>query len=235
MTRAVFLHGYGADKLTWAGVRPVLENVDIVSPDLPGHSSAVGDLGDGSIDDLGTRVLTNLDSGPPAWLVGHSLGGGIALWLANQAPELWKGLILLAPLGLGKNVDQTRLLDYPSIRTEEQMRSFLESLVTDTNLIKKAFSQYALLQLDVPGGRASMEKIVRRLPKSEDHIQTILPNVARHRLDITVIWGIEDTVMQPDASRIETLGKLVRIPNIGHIPHVEAMKDVNAILKAKIL
>ena len=234
MTRAVLLHGFGADQLTWTGIRSILTHVDVASPDLPGHGSALSDLGSGSLDDMGTRLLNRLEDEPPAWLVGHSLGGGLALWLAAQHPQRWKGLILLAPLGLGQNTDFARLLDYPKIKTETQMQEFLESLVYDKSLIQSLFSQYTLDQLNVNGARLAMEKIAGQLQSAETQVHDLLPQMDRESLDITVIWGTDDTVLQPEKSRIASLGQLTEIRNVGHIPHVEAMKDVNGILKAKI-
>ena len=234
MTRAVLLHGFGADQLTWAGVRPILTHVDVASPDLPGHGSALSDLGSGSLDDIGMRLLNRLEHEPPAWLVGHSLGGGLALWLAAKQPQRWKGLILIAPLGLGQKADFARLIDYPKIKTEIQMQEFLESLVYDRSLIQNVFSQYALEQLNTDGARPAMERIAGQLQNAETQVHDLLRRIDRESLDITVVWGTADTVLQPDKSRIASLGKLIEIHNVGHIPHVEAMKDVNEILKAKI-
>lgn len=235
MTRAVFLHGFGADQLTWAGVRPVLANVETITPDLPGHGSSVSDLGSGSLDDIGTRLLNRLEDGTPAWLVGHSLGGGLALWLAARYPERWKGLILLAPLGLGQNADFPRLLEYPNIHSEQQMQEFLESLVSDKTLIQNIFSQYALGQLNASGARQAMRKIVTQLQDAETQIHGLLPKIREHCLDITVIWGTADSILQPNVSKVETLGELIEVANVGHIPHVEASKDVNEILRAKFI
>jgi len=234
VTRAVFLHGFGADQLTWAGVRPFLTNVEITTLDLPGHGSSVSDLGSGSLNDLGMRLQRRLDDAAPAWLVGHSLGGGLVLWLAARYPERWKGLILLAPLGLGQNTDFARLLEYPNIHIEHQMQEFLESLVFNKSLIQKQFCQYALEQMNAPGTRSAMQKIVDQLQDAETQIHELLPQISEHDLDVTFVWGTSETVLQPDISKIEQLGELIEIANVGHIPHVEAPKDVNEILRAKI-
>ena len=124
MSRAVFLHGFGADRLSWLGSVSALTEVDCVTPDLPGHGTAVDALEDGTLEDLATGVLTRLPDGPPAWLVGHSLGGGVAMWLAANHPERWRGLVLFAPLGLGKDIDHARLQGYPDIADEDEMMAY---------------------------------------------------------------------------------------------------------------
>src|SRR3989475_7126796 len=50
--------------------------------------------------DYVARVLTSLAI-PPALLLGHSLGGGVAMHLAIRRPELVSGLVLIAQVGLG--------------------------------------------------------------------------------------------------------------------------------------
>ena len=102
--QAVFLHAFGADRLTWAGTMPAVRGIDAVFPDLPGHGNSVADLGDGSLGDMASRLMACIATGPPAWLVGHSLGGGLALKLAAEAPNRLLGLVLMAPIGLGRGL-----------------------------------------------------------------------------------------------------------------------------------
>ena len=102
--RAVFLHGFAADRLTWVGTTPAIPGIDAVTPDLPGHGNSIGDLGDGSLEDLASRLFAGIKCGPPVWLIGHSLGGGLALKLAAEMPELFRGLVLLAPIALGRRL-----------------------------------------------------------------------------------------------------------------------------------
>ena len=81
--KAVYLHGFGADSLSWAGTMGALNQIENHAVDLPGHGSALDMLNDGSLADLAEGVLQGIADAPPAWLVGHSLGGGIALWLRS--------------------------------------------------------------------------------------------------------------------------------------------------------
>ncbi|MDE0002672.1 MAG: alpha/beta fold hydrolase, partial [Rhodospirillaceae bacterium] len=111
--QAVFLHAFGADRLTWAGTMPAVRGIDAAFPDLPGHGNSVADLGDGSLGDMASRLMPRIATGPPAWLVGHSLGGGLALKLAADAPNRLLGLVLLAPIGLGRKLDHVSVATYP--------------------------------------------------------------------------------------------------------------------------
>ena len=234
MSRAVFLHGFGADCLSWVGSVSALAGVTCITPDLPGHGTALDAINDGSMEDLATGVLSALPDSDPAWLVGHSLGGGVALWLAAHHPERWKGLILLAPLGLGKSVAFDLLDAYPRIEDKPAMQDFLESLVYDKSLIKGEFSRYALDQLNEDGGREALTKVATALRQGAETVQSLLPQIKATGLDISVFWGMADKVVTADPARIREVGRFFEMPKIGHIVHVEAMKEVNHFLKDKI-
>jgi pyruvate dehydrogenase E2 component (dihydrolipoamide acetyltransferase) len=229
--RAVFLHGFGADCLSWLGNQAALPEVEKIALDLRGHGKSLGDLQDGSIEDLAHGVLDAVGDGPPAWLVGHSLGGGVALWLAAHYPERWKGLFLLAPLGLGKNVDMDRLKHYPEMENSDEMMRFLKGLVADPGIMKPEFAAYALSQLNEPGGRDALREIIEAMPASIETLLQLLPSVAETGLDVTVYWGTKDDVVRPDPARIEQVGALIELPEVGHVVHVEAMNEINAHLR----
>ena len=177
--------------------------------------------------------MPRIAEGPPAWLVGHSLGGGLALKLAAEAPNRLLGLVLLAPIGLGRSLDHGSIATYPGLRSQDDMRRFLEGLVVKPDLIAPLFVENALEQLGRDGARDALTKIAGQLPSIEAKLRPLLPKVAESGLDITVIWGAEDRVARPDPERIGKLGDLVEFPGVGHIVHVEARKQVNALLADK--
>jgi len=232
--RAIFLHGFAADRLTWTGTVAAMAGVDCGTPDLPGHGKAFGSVGDGSLGALTRPVGETLGTGGPAWLVGHSLGGGVALRLAATMPEKVRGLILIAPLGPGRGLDHGALRDVPAIRDADRMRGFLERLVTDTSLIAPMFVTYALEQLDRPGARAALLKVAGGLATAETALQADIEAVRNGAIPLTVIWGGADRIVRPDRERIGELGEFVELPAIGHIAHVEAMKPVNDLIRARI-
>lgn len=229
--RAVFLHGFGADCLSWLGNQAALPEVDKLAPDLRGHGKSLAALQDGSIEDLARGVLDQIDDGPPAMLIGHSLGGGVALWLAAHCPERWAGLFLLAPLGLGKDVDMDRLKRYPETENDEEMMHFLEGLVADPSIMKPEFATYAMSQLEKPGGRDALRKIMDGLPASTETLGEVIPSIAETGLDVTVFWGDEDDVVRPEPAQVDKIGTLIELPKVGHVVHVEAMKEINTRLR----
>ena len=85
---------------------PLARRYTVVAPDLPGHGASAPSSGDYSIGALATELrdlLIGLGD-ERATLVGHSLGGGIAMQLAYQFPELAERLVLVSSGGLGPEV-----------------------------------------------------------------------------------------------------------------------------------
>ncbi len=100
----VLLHGLGGSSANWALLAPALaERHRVVLVDLPGHGRS-GPLpaapGIGPYADRVALLLERLELGA-AVVVGHSLGGLVALRLAARHPAAVRGLVLAAPAGIG--------------------------------------------------------------------------------------------------------------------------------------
>jgi len=99
----VLLHGTGCDSRTWDPVREPLSRKRLVlTPDLPGHGRSPKPRGHYDYAlylDYLTRWLDALELGPVN-LVGHSLGGALAVRLALDRPDLVRSVGAVSPLGL---------------------------------------------------------------------------------------------------------------------------------------
>src|ERR1700744_288377 len=85
---------------------PLALHNTVIAPDFPGHGESEPGGGDYSLGSLasGLRDLM-LPPGPHrATLVGHSLGGGVALQFTYQFPEMVERLVLVSSGGLGPEV-----------------------------------------------------------------------------------------------------------------------------------
>src|SRR3954464_922392 len=100
----LLLHGIGNSAQTWAGVLDRLAaSHTVLAPDLLGHGSSDKPRGDYSIAGYanGMRDLLSVLDLEQATVVGHSLGGGVALQFAYQFPERCQRLVLVGSGGLG--------------------------------------------------------------------------------------------------------------------------------------
>ncbi len=103
----VLVHGITSNSLTWEPVLRLLgRHHQVIAPDLFGHGSSAKPRGDYSLGAYasGIRDLLGALGHERATVVGHSLGGGVAMQLSYQFPDLAERLVLVGSGGLGREV-----------------------------------------------------------------------------------------------------------------------------------
>jgi pimeloyl-ACP methyl ester carboxylesterase len=103
----VLIHGVAGRAAQWDQiVRLLAESYTVVAPDLLGHGESAKPRGDYSLGAHASGIrdlLVGLNIAR-ASVVGHSLGGGIAMQFAYQFPERCERLVLVSSGGLGEEV-----------------------------------------------------------------------------------------------------------------------------------
>ena len=103
----VLVHGITSSADNW---RPVIgglaESHTVIAPDLLGHGASAKPRGDYSLGAYasGVRDLLAVLGHDHVTVVGHSLGGGVAMQFAYQFPERTGRLVLVSSGGLGREV-----------------------------------------------------------------------------------------------------------------------------------
>jgi len=103
----VLIHGITSSAETWRPAMAALARAHtVIAPDLLGHGASAKPRGDYSLGAFasGVRDLVAALGHERATVVGHSLGGGIAMQFAYQFPERIERLVLIASGGLGREV-----------------------------------------------------------------------------------------------------------------------------------
>jgi pimeloyl-ACP methyl ester carboxylesterase len=103
----VLIHGVAGRASQWDQTLQLLaETHTVIAPDLLGHGDSAKPRGDYSLGAhaSGIRDLLVSLNRERATVVGHSLGGGIAMQFAYQFPERCERLVLVASGGLGQDV-----------------------------------------------------------------------------------------------------------------------------------
>jgi len=103
----LLIHGMAGTCANWESViEPLAIHHTVIAPDFPGHGSSAPGGGDYSVGALASvlRDLLLTLGHERATLVGHSLGGGVAMQFTYQFPEMVERLVLVSSGGLGPDV-----------------------------------------------------------------------------------------------------------------------------------
>src|SRR5207302_11184721 len=103
----LLIHGIVGCAEQWDQVVPLLaERYTVVAPDLLGHGESAKPRGDYSLGAYAASVRDLLVAlgHRRATVVGHSLGGGVAMQFAYEYPPFAERLVLVSSGGLGREV-----------------------------------------------------------------------------------------------------------------------------------
>jgi pimeloyl-ACP methyl ester carboxylesterase len=235
----VLLHGVGANRAIWSRVTPLLAPHRLVAaPDLPGFgASPPGGHGfelDRVADRLGDAL--EIDVPVPFDLLGHSLGGAVALVLAARRPKLVRRLILAAPAGLAP-----RRAPLPALASVAGSALIGARRRVGPPLAWSASARRILLLGVVADGARLPPDEVRRMLRGSAHssrigaaIQAVAaadlrPQLAGLAVPVAFVWGDRDHVVP--ISSLRSLRALVPgaateiIPGAGHVPQVERARE----------
>ncbi len=103
----VLVHGLGGSAANWLALAPLLlPGRRVIVPELPGHGGSEALPAGASLNAFADSVASLLDG--PSAVVGHSLGGAIALRLAIRRPELVRSLVLAGAAGISSGSNRAR-------------------------------------------------------------------------------------------------------------------------------
>ena len=104
----LWIHGIGDNSTTWSTVQSKLaQRFTVIAPDLLGHGKSDKPRADYSVAAYanGMRDLLSVLDLDRVTVIGHSLGGGVAMQFAYQFPQLVERLILVGAGGVTKDVN----------------------------------------------------------------------------------------------------------------------------------
>ena len=226
----LLLHGFGADRMTWiANQDALMQSYAVFSCDLPAHGDQPPGRTGMKISEIADELIDALARQNDRFVVvGHSLGGAIAIELAARRPDLVAGLGLIAPAGLGKEVGREFLSELPELNELGSALALLQRLVSRPRLITPPIAQRLLDHLERPGIRAALRALASELSHVETSIEPHVASIAVSRVPRIVIWGEEDTINPIDRPRLSRFNaQVLTLPDTGHLPHVEASRAVS--------
>ncbi|UTI63693.1 alpha/beta fold hydrolase [Paraconexibacter antarcticus] len=240
----VLLHGLATTGVIWTWLRPYLPaGLEIVALDVPGFGDAAPAGRGFVLDDVADRVAEAIGdhTGAPVDLVGHSMGGAVALVLADRHPELVRGLVLAAPAGLralppalcriagpvaAAGIDARRAAA-PLARLGLARRLLLTGGVADPRRIS---GEQARTMFTASRGATRVSAALSAVAGAD-----LRPALTRLDAPPGLIWGAADRVVPPGVARdvlVRRPDARVRlIPGTGHIAMVERPERFAAALE----
>jgi len=247
----LLLHGITNSSETWERVAARLsERFTLIAPDLLGHGKSATPRGDYSLGAHATGVrdiLTSLGL-ERVTVVGHSLGGGIAMQFAYQFPERCERLVLVSSGGLGREVHL--LLRAAALPGAD----WVLPVIASRHLVGVGRGLGALLQrvrlapggdlqvlasgfasLDNAGSRQAFLHTVRAVIEPGGQRVSANDRLAlAARLPTLIVWGERDSIIPVEhgAAAHEAMpgSRFEVFPRAGHMPHDDDPDRFAAIL-----
>ena len=232
----VLIHGFGGDADRWLFTQqPLSAKATVYAFDLPGHGQSTKILTDASVPALAEVVIAFMDALEigAARLIGHSLGGAIALQAAVAHPERVSGLNLIAPAGLGAEINADYINGFIAADSRKEMKSLLQQLVADPELVNRSLVNDMLQFKRIDGVPEALGKIAAGFIAGAEQSVNLRNHLASLSQPVNVIWGTADKIIP--ASQADGLPDSVKVDvleGFGHLVQLEAAAAVNALLGA---
>jgi pimeloyl-ACP methyl ester carboxylesterase len=174
----LLIHGIGDNSTTWSTVQTKLaQRFTVIAPDLLGHGKSDKPRADYSVAAYanGMRDLMSVLDIDRVTVVGHSLGGGVAMQFAYQFPQLVDRLILVSAGGVTKDVN----------------------LIGSTGLGRDLPDVLRILaDLPEPTASAAFARTLRAVVDWRGQVVTMLDRCyLTQSVPVQLIWGKRDSVI----------------------------------------
>jgi pimeloyl-ACP methyl ester carboxylesterase len=238
----VLIHGITSSSANWeTAARILASRYTVLAPDLLGHGASAKPRGDYSMGAFASGVrdlVVSLELGP-ATIVGHSLGGGVAMQFSYQFPERTQRLALVASGGLGS--DLHGILRAATLPGSELVIPLLASrrVLTAGRAIGSALDRIGLRlatdALEIARGHASLGNSETRAAFLQTLRASIDPTGQRAQgtdrlylatqLPLLILWGANDRVIPLKhglaAHELVPGSRLEVFERAGHFPHLD--------------
>jgi pyruvate dehydrogenase E2 component (dihydrolipoamide acetyltransferase) len=234
-TPILFLHGFGSDFNSWMFNQTVLaDGFRTIALDLPGHGGSTKSVGAGDPTALTDVVETALAAlgVEHMHLVGHSMGGAIAALLAARRPESVVTLSLIAPAGIGPEINATFIEGFVRTTRRKEAADVLRLLVYDPTVVSRAMVEDVLRYKRLDGVAPALETISRAwFPAGRQEVNVVAKIAALER-PVQAIWGREDQIIPAQhASALGSAAQVHMLARVGHLPHMEKASEVNRLIR----
>jgi pimeloyl-ACP methyl ester carboxylesterase len=244
----VLIHGITSSSEVWVQLMEDLVEAgySVIAPDLFGHGASAKPKGDYSLGAYasGVRDLLGMLGYERVTVVGHSLGGGIALQLAYQFPEYVERMVLISSGGLGREVSPIlRAASLPGselvmplivsglgVRAGTKVGGFLNWLgfPPGPHLQEMGRGYASLVEADAQ--QAFVNTLRSVIDAGGQKVSAMDRLYLAERMPTLIIWGDRDPIIPIDHGRVAAEAipgsKLVEISGSRHWPQLDQPRRV---------
>ncbi|MUL44858.1 alpha/beta hydrolase [Mycobacterium sp. CBMA293] len=210
----LLIHGIGDNSTTWETVQTHLaQRFTVIAPDLLGHGQSDKPRADYSVAAYanGMRDLLSVLDIERVTVVGHSLGGGVAMQFAYQFPQLVDRLVLVGAGGVTRDVnialriaalpmgtEALTLLRIPLVLPALQLAGRLGGALFGSTGLGHDLPNMLRILNDLPEPRASSAfgRTLRAVVDWRGQVVTMLDRCyLTESIPVQLVWGAQDSVI----------------------------------------
>ncbi|MER9140163.1 alpha/beta fold hydrolase [Mesorhizobium sp. M0830] len=194
----VLLHGFGGCHDVWREViSSLMPATRTLAYDLPGHGLSLDFPSAGPAKVAARAVLADLSQRrlKRFHLVGHSMGGAVAALMAQAEPEKVASLTLLAPGGIGPEINGPLLRRYAGAADRSEIRS---CLVAMSGPSARPLDHIVDTLWEMRRRAGQVEKLIEiAAAMTKDDRQGVIPHdrLGGLKMPVMVAWGTDDAVL----------------------------------------
>ncbi len=228
---AILIHGFGGDLNNWLFNHEALAaNRSVYAIDLPGHGASSKAIESGQLAEFTETLVAFMDAirAPKAHLVGHSMGGAVALDLALTHPHRALSLVLLAPAGLGPEIDNGYIEGFITANRRKDIKPHIEKLFADPSAVSRQLIDDILKYKRIDGVPSALRTIADALFPQGGQAVELRDRLAELSIPTTILWGDDDSILP--VSHAQDLPENVEVQIVqgkGHMVQMEAPAEVN--------
>jgi pyruvate dehydrogenase E2 component (dihydrolipoamide acetyltransferase) len=233
--QVVLIHGFGGDLDNWLfNIDALAAKATVHALDLPGHGQSEKTVAEPSLAWLASAVLAFMDAVgvESAHLVGHSMGGAIAMRAAIDQPGRVKSLSLIGSAGLGPDIDSAYLDGFVKAASRRELKPLLERLFDDPALVNRQLVDDVLKFKRIDGVDAALGSLASELFPDGRQTSVLADQIKASGAPVQAIWGESDRIIP--ASHAAALDGSEVLPGAGHMVQMEKAARVNELLLAHI-
>ena len=167
-----------------------------------------------------------------AHLVGHSLGGAVALQTAIAHSDKVSALSLIASAGLGKEINGGYLSGFVAAESRRDIKPLLQQLVANPDLINRTLVDDILKFKRLDGVTEALTRVAQGFVDGDVQKLSLRDALGGLSIPVRVIWGAVDKIIP--AAHAEGLPANVEVhilDGYGHLVQLEAASEVNKLLQ----